>query len=270
MINKKIFFADLDGTLLTSDKKISPVTRKALDDFVLSGNYFAINSGRGLDSIKSVKEELELNYKNMFLIAFNGAEIFDCDKGKDIYKTGLSFDIIPSIFDIAKKHGIHCHTFRDDAIITPDNGEEMQYYNRVIHTPLVITDDIVKELPDMPCKVLALELHDLDALEAFRLEIMEKYGDKVNTIYSHPTYLEIIPIEAGKGTAIGKLCSLLNVPVENSIAAGDEQNDISMIEAAGTGIAVANATDIVKASADIVTEYDNDHDGLAKYLIQLK
>jgi Cof subfamily protein (haloacid dehalogenase superfamily) len=266
MSTKKIFFADLDGTLLNSQKIITPLTRKALDNFVAAGNYFAINTGRGLDSAKAVRNELGLDYNRMFLVAFNGAEIYDCDKAVDIYRTGLSLDLVPEIFTIAKKYGIHCQTYRDDAIITADNGEAMQFYNRVIHTPIVITDDFVKELPEEPCKILAIELHDLEALEAFKLEIMAQFGDRVNTIYSHPTYLEIIPIEAGKGTAIGKLCDILGIDVKDSISAGDEQNDISMIEAAGTGIAMANATDIVKASADIVTQLDNDHDGLAEYL----
>lgn len=266
MSTKKIFFADLDGTLLNSQKIITPLTRKALDNFVAAGNYFAINTGRGLDSAKAVRNELGLDYNRMFLVAFNGAEIYDCDKAVDIYRTGLSLDLVPEIFTIAKKYGIHCQTYRDDAIITADNGEAMQFYNRVIHTPIVITDDFVKELPEEPCKILAIELHDLEALEAFRLEIMTQFGDRVNTIYSHPTYLEIIPIEAGKGTAIGKLCDILGIDVKDSISAGDERNDISMIEAAGTGIAMANATDIVKASADIVTKLDNDHDGLAEYL----
>ena len=270
MNNKKIFFADLDGTLLTTEKTISPKTRAALDSFSCLGNYFAINTGRGLDSAKAVKEELGLNYKGTYLVAFNGAEIYDCDNNKDIYRIGIDFNLVSGIFEIARKHNIHCQTYRDDAIISLDKGEALQFYIKVIHTPVVVTDNILSELPVEPCKILAIELQDLDALEAFRLEIMEKYGDKVQTIYSHPTYLEIIPGEAGKGTAIGKLCDILGIPVENSIAAGDEQNDISMIQAAGVGIAMANATDNVKAAADIVTTMDNDHDGLAQFLLELK
>ena len=58
----------------------------------------------------------------------------------------------------------------------------------------------------------------------------------------------------------------LGIPIENTIAAGDEQNDISMIEAAGLGIAMINASEEVKAYADVVTKYDNDHDGLAELI----
>ena len=62
------------------------------------------------------------------------------------------------------------------------------------------------------------------------------------------------------------MADFLDIPIENSFAAGDEQNDISMIKAAGTGIAMLNATDMVKDNADVITESDNDHDGLAPFI----
>ena len=73
-------------------------------------------------------------------------------------------------------------------------------------------------------------------------------------------------MEAGKSNGMLELCRHLDIDIADTIAAGDEENDISMIEAAGTGIAVANATDRVKASADVVTEADNDNDALARWL----
>ena len=71
---------------------------------------------------------------------------------------------------------------------------------------------------------------------------------------------------AGKGTQAKKICEHLNIPVENAIAAGDGDNDISMIKAAGLGIAMINAPDTVKDAADVITTFDNDHDGLAEYI----
>ena len=91
-------------------------------------------------------------------------------------------------------------------------------------------------------------------------------GDRLTLLYSNPYYLEIFPSEAGKGSAVKRLAEYLNVPIENTFAAGDEQNDISMIEAAGCGIAMANATDLVKSKADVITKDDNDHDGLAPFI----
>ena len=266
VISKKIFFSDLDGTLLTKDKRISDKTKKALDDFVSRGNHFAICTGRGLDNVLDVSRKLEVDYPGTFLICYNGALIYDCDKKEVIFRCGVPLEMIPGIFEMAAEHGIHAHTYTTDSLVTPDEGEEMIFYNRVIQRPLIVTDDIVGNLPEDPCKVIAIELHDLDKLERFRIAIMEKYGDRVTTCYSNPNYLEIFMKEAGKGSAVVRLSEYLNIPIENTIAAGDEQNDISMIEEAGLGIAMINAGDIVKRSADVITVYDNNNDGLAEFI----
>ena len=266
----KIFFSDLDGTLLTSKKEISEKTRKALDEFVAAGNRFAVCTGRGLDNVLPVCEELNLSYPGMFLVCFNGAEIYDCDAKKSVLHIGIPFDLVPVIFDIANKHGVHCHTYTPDYMVTPADDEEIHYYNRVIKRPYIVTEDIVSKLPEEPCKVIAIELHDHEKQERFRKEIDEKLGDRITTVYSNPNYLEIFMKEAGKGSAVIRLSEILGIPVTQTIAAGDEKNDISMIEAAGVGIAMLNASDEVESSADVVTESDNDHDGLADILLSLK
>jgi len=267
-MEKKIFFSDMDGTLLTTGKRISEKTKKALDDFVAAGNVFAISTGRGIDNVISVRSELGLEYPGMYLICYNGALIYECDTKKTVFRTGVPLKFVPEIFALAADRGIHCQTYTDHSIVTPDNGEEMQYYNKIIKRPLVVTDDIAGSLSEDPCKILAVEMHDRDKVERFRLEIMEKYGDTLTTVYSKsdPWYMEIITKDAGKGSAVKWLSEYLGIPVENTIAAGDEENDISMIEAAGLGIAMCNASDTVKRSADTVTSDDNDHDGLAPYL----
>lgn len=267
MSDKKIFFSDLDGTLLTSEKKISEKTKGALDDFVKKGNHFAICTGRGLDNVMTVSRDLKVDYPGSFLICYNGALIYDCDRKEVIFRCGVPLEMIPGIFEMAAEYGIHAHTYTSDSLVTPDEGEEMLFYNRVIQRPLIVTDDIAGSLPEDPCKVIAIELHDLDKLERFRNAIMEKYGDRVTTCYSNPNYLEIFMKEAGKGSAVIRVSEYLGIPIENTIAAGDEQNDISMIEEAGLGIAMINAGEIVKKSADVITLSDNNNDGLADLLI---
>jgi len=266
----KIFFSDLDGTLLTSKKEISEKTRKALDEFVSCGNRFAICTGRGLDNVIPVAEKLGLNYPGMFLVCFNGAEIYDWDKKTSILHIGIPFELIPQIFGIAERSGIHCHTYTPDYMITPADDEEIHYYNRVIQRPYVVTKDIVSKLPMEPCKVIGIELHDHEKMEAFRKEIDSKLGDRLTTVYSNPYYLEIFMKEAGKGSAVLRLSQMLGIRIEDTIAAGDEKNDISMIEAAGVGIAMINASEEVRKTADVVTAADNDHDGLAEILRSLK
>ena len=265
--DRKIFFFDLDGTLLTTKKDISPRTMDALKEFTDAGNYFCINTGRAIDSAKAVYRGLGLDFKGSFLCGCNGTEIYSVDEEKYVYKTGVALELVPVIMDMAKKFDIHCHTYNDTHIVTSMNDECMDYYRRVIKTPLLVTDDVVKELSSPPPKMIAIELHDKVKQENFRKALDEVVGDKLTLLYSSPYYLEIFPKEAGKGSAVKKLAEILGVPIGNTYAAGDEENDISMLEAAGVGVAMLNAKDEVKKVCDIVTKEDNDNDGLADIIL---
>jgi hydroxymethylpyrimidine pyrophosphatase-like HAD family hydrolase len=88
-------------------------------------------------------------------------------------------------------------------------------------------------------------------------------------MFSSPKYLEFFPASSGKGEALEKLCEILNIPTMNAIAAGDQENDLSMLTAAGTSIAMCNGIESLKEAADIVTVKDNNNDGLAEVLAGL-
>lgn len=263
----KIFFFDLDGTLLNSEKIITPRTMEALKKFTDAGNHFCINTGRAIDSAKAVYNGLSLEFKGSFLCGSNGTEIYSIDEDRYVYKTGVPLEMVPRILDLAEEYGIHCHTYNETHIVSRHDGECMDYYRRVIKTPLIVAKDVMPYLKQAPSKMIAIELHDHDKQERFREALYEETKGKLTLLYSNPYYMEIFPSEAGKGSAVKRLADILGIPVENTYAAGDEQNDISMIEAAGCGIAMINGTDLVKKSADVITLEDNNHDGLAQFIL---
>ena len=266
-MGKKIFFFDLDGTLLNKEKRITTMTLEALKKFTEAGNYFCINTGRAIDSAKAVYTGLGLDFKGSFLCGSNGTEIYSVDEGRYLYKTGVPLELVPKILDLSDEYGVHCHTYNEDHIVSRHNGECMEYYRRVIKTPLIVTEDVLEYVKEPPSKMIAIELHDHDKQERFRLALQEMVGDRLTLLYSNPYYMEIFPSEAGKGSAVRRLADLLGVDIRDTYAAGDEQNDISMIQAAGTGIAMINGTDLVKESADLVTRLDNNNDGLAEFIL---
>ncbi|WP_049945845.1 Cof-type HAD-IIB family hydrolase [Butyrivibrio sp. LC3010] len=263
----KLFFTDLDGTLLTNDKKVSPATMDALVKFTAAGNHFAINTGRGLDSAMFAQRENNLFFPGSYLVAYNGSQIYDCDAKKDVYRTGVPFDLVPKIFSLAKEYGIHCHTYNDTHLVSPAEDDELEFYRHVIKTPYIITEDICSALSDVPCKIIGIELHDRAKIERFKDAVMEMAGDRLTLLFSNQYYLEIFNSEAGKGSAVKRLADHLGIPIENTIAAGDEENDISMIEAAGLGVAMLNAVEMVKDVADVITKSDNNHDGLVPIIL---
>ncbi len=264
---QKIFFTDLDGTLLTKEKKISQATMAALKQWTNAGHKLVLSSGRAIDSVKDVKEALGLTFPGMYLIGYNGGEIYDCEKDETIFRISLTMEQTALVAKIAKEHGLHCQTYTDTHIISPADNAELRFYCRAIHTPFLISEDILTPLEQPPCKCLLIDLHGRERLEEFRQTLLSLVNGELNVLFSNDRYLEIFPASSGKEVAVHKLCELLSIPIQDTLAAGDELNDTAMIKAAGVGIAMLNARDEVKAVANIITETDNDHDGLAPILL---
>lgn len=272
----KLLFTDLDDTLLNNKSQVSPGTKAFLDAFLAAGNRLVLSSGRPLSSVMEVKESAGLHQPGIFLSGSNGTRIYDCDKQCTILKKGLPLPWVSYLQNQAKDLSLHIHTYREkdgeeDAIITPTDDEEIVFYRRKIHLPLILSEQLTDALDDddTPCKMLAISLHNPDKLESFRSNIAAWAKNKVRTIYSNNKYLEVYPWDAGKGSSLLFLSDYLGVPISDTYAAGDAENDISMLTAAGCGIAMKNAADTVKAHADVVTDLTNDQDGLADMMRKL-
>ncbi len=262
----KIFFADLDGTLLTSEKTISPDTKRALDAFVEAGNKFVISTGRPLDSAIVLRDRLGLNYPGSYITAFNGTQLYDNASGKVLYERGLSFDIVHELLALADEHEIHIHAYQDEFVISRHATPEFDYYIGHILMRGIVDRTLTDTLTKPPCKMLVISRDDHEKLAAFGRDLAAKFSDKVSFAYSSADFIDIYPLGSGKGAGLIKLCEILGIPVSDSVAAGDEHNDIPALEAAGCGIAMINAHEDVRAAADVVTELDNDHDGLLPFI----
>lgn len=280
-INAKILFTDLDGTLLTTDKKVSKELRKKLIDMIKGGHSLALASGRPINSILEVlswldikDEVIKLKEKDsgtggIYATAYNGAVLYDCIEDKPIEEYYVPMWVAQKLFDMAEELGMHIQTYADDHIVSNVDDDAIKYYTQFIHMPYTVGRDLSKELSHDPFKALAIDLEGREKLEKLREDIEaydSKLADYITCAYSNKSYLEFYNKKAGKGNALINMCKALNILEKNSIAAGDEENDISMIEAAGTGVAMANANPIVKARADYVTERDNDHDGMIEVI----
>lgn len=265
----KILFTDLDGTLLNDNSEVSAGTKTFLDDFLAAGNKLVLSSGRPRDSIIEVKNNAGLTQSGILLICNNGTLVYDCDLQKPILEKTLPLSYVSHLQKEADALGLHIQTYTRDSVVCREEDEEIIFYRRRIHLPLILSDNYVSALTVEPYKMLAIDLHDHQKLLAFCDRIADWSKDKIQYIFSNDWYLELFAKEAGKGSAVRFVCDYFNVPLTDAYAAGDADNDISMIEAAGTGIAMANAAPEVKEAADIVTRLDNDKDGLAECMREL-
>lgn len=257
-----VMFSDIDGTLIRKDGSISATMLKTIQEFLEKGNIFVLSSGRPLESILQVKESIALPDHNVYVVANNGTQIYDCEANELLWEERLSMDFLQKIFAEAKAHGIHIHSFSDTEVITTENGKEMQFYMRKIKMPLVVTDNPTEKMDKPAFKALAVDLEDKSRLEAFRDHILQAYPGQCQAEFSNEYYLEFFSPIGGKGNGLRKFCELLQISPAFSMAAGDAENDISMVKAAAVGVAMANGDLAVKEAADFTTTASNEEDGL--------
>lgn len=260
----KLFFSDMDGTLLDKNKTISEYTRTTIERFTADGNKFVLTSGRPLGNMIKMQHELGFDFPNQYIIAYNGAVVYDCDAGKAIYERTLPLDYVKELFHIAESFGVYHHTYQDDTILSPRMCDELIRYRKPIPMNYEIIEDVFSKLYREPYKVMMISSTDHALLERLHDAILATdMGSKITVAFSNPFYLESFSPEAGKGNGVRFLAEYLNVPMSQTYAAGDEANDISMIEAAGCGIAMSNANSEVKSHADLITRFDNNANGVA-------
>jgi Cof subfamily protein (haloacid dehalogenase superfamily) len=262
---KKAIFIDLDGTLLDGSKKISPYTHGILKSIAMAGHHIIPCSGRDIKSVTHVCNEIGLDFPGMYLIGYNGGQIFDCDRQEIIHRVTMKKEQALQILATATEMGIYSHTYSDTHIIAPRLTDELIRYSIGVNTPYIVSDDLAATLTYEPNKCLAIDFKSRDALILLR-ERLEALLPEVLYAYSTPYFLDMLPPGSGKGAALIKLCEILGISANDAIAAGDEENDLSMLEAAGTAIAMCSGADVVKNVADIITDHDNNHDGLARVL----
>lgn len=268
---KKILFTDLDGTLLNDDKQVSEGNRAAIQRLLDAGHYLVVSTGRPTKSGFKVVQRLGLTMPGCYMIAYNGGTIFDCNKQEVWMEKTFPIELVKYLFEEAEKYGVHIQTYGvDDKVLTTKNSQELQFYlegnrNTLDHE---ICDDVCATLTKEPNKVLLISLNEEKLLQ-FQKEHQQWLEGKCASTFSSRQLLEYLPEGVSKGNGVRTLCEMLGVDIKNAYAAGDERNDVSMIEAAGVGIAMRNAVDEAIAVADYVTENDNNHDGIAEVIDKL-
>ncbi|HIY21823.1 MAG TPA: Cof-type HAD-IIB family hydrolase [Candidatus Flavonifractor merdigallinarum] len=263
----KALFLDLDGTLLNDQKEITPGNRSAIEKALAAGHRVVITTGRPLVSAIEQARRLDLTGLGCYLITFNGGIIYDLGAKKVIFEKNVPLELVQAVFEEANRRGLHIQTYDERQVLVEprcDDEAVRRYCSIILMTYSVVPS--VAALTREPAKLLLIDFQNKAPLEDFQAWVLERYGDKLDSFFSCEQYLEVIPRGMSKGNALLQLAGLLGIPQKNTVAAGDAANDLSMIEAAGVGVAMCNGTEEVKAAADTITTRDNNHDGIAEVI----
>ncbi len=262
----KIIFSDLDGTLLDDKKQITPQNREAILRATKAGHSFVIATGRPFESARKVSDSLGLNTPGCYMVSYNGAHVYDCFQKKVLAKRTLSLELTRELFARADAAGLYIHTYQNEEILTKKATEELAYYASRTNLKAAPREDVLDHLTKEPCKLIVIHLTDHDRLVAFRESQKDFVRGKCRMLFSCPQYLEIVPEGVSKQTGIDFLSALLSVDPADTIAIGDETNDVEMIQAAKIGVAVANANPNVQKIADYVTKETNNGGAIAEVI----
>lgn len=280
----KLIAIDLDGTLLNSYGEISNKNREAIKYAIQNDTKVVIASGRDTDSVKKISLDLGINE---FLIAGNGANIFNIKENENIYENFLDKEKALKIIEICKNNSIFFNVYTDNGIITESINFNVKVFNSENNykpiekqTNIEIVQDIYEYIKINEFKILKViicdenniifnriveKLNKISNIDVLDVEHMSKkvIKDGTKEVKVEYFYTEVTNKNANKWEAIKFLIDELNINDNEIICIGDNENDRKMIENAGMGVTMAESALAIKNVGNYITASNNE-DGVAQ------
>lgn len=252
---------DLDGTLTNHDKEVTPITRQALMKAQKDGAHIILASGRPTYGIAPIADHLEINKYDGYVLSYNGGKIVKWQTKEEIYSNHLPNDVIPILYNYAKKKGHALLGYSGKEIITemPDD-KYVKEESRINKMQIRKINNLMESLEPNPTKLLMTG--DPSLMIKAEEELSELVGNRMDVFRSAPFFIELVPRGIDKAQSLNRLLGLIGLTSNDMIAFGDGYNDLSMLKLAGIGVAMANAVPEVRAEADFITK-SNEEDGVA-------
>ena len=245
----KLIASDFDNTL-HDGREVSPRVLKAISDYRRAGGRFVIATGRIFESIRKKLPSLDVDDE---VIACQGAALYSASSGEVLERFPLPFDVAEKVVDFYESKGDVCHAYADrEFFVAQENDYSKVYAEYCDVTPHYLGYPLSECLPKMPFINKVIAILPEDVIDTRLAEVSALLGDSAEVTKSAPMFLEVTSVKAGKGNCLVALAKRLGIPIEETVAVGDNLNDLSMIRAAGLGVAVGNAVPALKKDADLV------------------
>ncbi|WP_271000643.1 Cof-type HAD-IIB family hydrolase [Listeria seeligeri] len=268
---------DIDGTLLSDNKEITPNTKKALITAQQNGVKLILASGRPTTAMHLYAEQLEMAKYHGLIVSYNGAKVIDCQTNEELFSQALPIAEGKAVLEHMKQFDVKVMIDKDDYMyvnnvyncFVPYRGEEIniiEYESRGGNFKLCEKDDLADFL-DYPISKI-LTAGDPTYLQENYQAMMAPFKDSLNCVFTADFYFEFTAQGIDKAKALDTVLKQMGISAENLIAFGDGHNDITMVRYAGTGVAMQNAVPELKEAANTVT-LSNNEDGIAHLLDSL-
>ena len=262
----RLIACDMDETLLNSEHEISARDVESIRKLSEKGVKFVIATGRPFNSVFNDLKILNLYEKeDEYVISFNGSVLTENKNNRILSFQGLSFETASLLYRLGVENGFCIHVYTVDTVYVYNYiPEERAYIEGRMNNVETFEKDLgfLKDVPIIKVLFMDLNMDRLHRMEA----VVRQQAEELSISYSSNRYLEFNTLGIDKGFGLRKLASLLNIPIEETIAVGDNINDLSMIKAAGLGVAVRNAHPQILPDCDVILNGTNNDDPLTEIL----
>ena len=253
----RLLAIDLDGTLLTPQKNITPRTYKALQRAADAGLTIVIATGQTLSVLQNVCAGLPLSAPQ---IIENGAIIADIHSGTVLHERLIPPEHILLTLTTLRAFGMHRAYHTLHRVYVDKNTPRARNWYRPPVLPVIEVEDVASLYPLACIKVAGIG--EPDTLREKRRELERLFDGQLYVTQSSFDIVEFLHPHVSKGNALSVIATDLGIVPEEIVAFGDNHNDIGMLRLAGLGVAMGNAHEEVKAAADYVTG-SNSEEGVA-------
>jgi Cof subfamily protein (haloacid dehalogenase superfamily) len=264
----KLIACDMDETLLSDNKEICQrnidLIRKAREEY---GIKFVPATGRGFELIQKELKVLDLhNKEGEYVLSFNGGALTENLGNKILQFKGLSFSKMKELFEYGLKKDlcIHVYTKRDFYVFNISEMEE-EKLDKVSY--IRMDNNTVDFLENEEISKVIYQNSNIEYLMSLEEEMKSITEGQCSVSYSSNRYMEFNTLGVDKGQGLIDLANLLNIDIKDTIAVGDNYNDMAMLKVAGLSVAAQNAVDDVKKTCDYVTKATN-NEGVVAELIE--
>lgn len=268
-MNKKLIALDLDGTLLDNNHKINKETKEYLINLQKQNFKIIISTGRTFTAAKRYHNELNLNTP---LVSCNGGFIYDPINKEILNGHPINKKDLIEIFHILEKHNSFFQFYTADTIYSTEIKYLLEAWTK--------ENKHLDENSKINIKIINNSFEELNSINEsiFKLLVIEEDEKKYKMLWDKFDSMENIEIVSSfkgaidimvkgisKGEALKFMANYLKIPMEDTLAIGDNNNDATMLKSANIGIAMENATPLAKDNANFITS-SNENNGVLKAL----
>lgn len=271
-LNIRLIASDLDDTLLNKKSELTKETIRTLRRAADRGIQIVLCSGRSPDAMMQFISALALadRPEGRYVIAFNGAQIYDLVERVPIYESTVDSNLLKKAYSLAKENNLPCVVYRDGVMYSWEDSYWARLDSVLCRVNFQVVEDFYNFLElGFPKMLIPGEPASIARITPI---LREELGQDVELYTSRPDFLDITSCNIGKGQTLTKLVEILGLDPKKVLTFGDGENDCSMLDSGGTGgflglsCAMCNGVEKAKECATFITERDNDEDGVAHFI----